>query len=57
MSAIDDVITVMTGLPERDRQVIADLVHLFAVGDRTRIDAVQAALDCGDAERVRQLLD
>ncbi len=56
MNAIDRVLALMAEMPEQDRQVIADLVHLFAVGDRTRIDAVQAALVAGDIDRVRELV-
>ncbi len=56
MSAIDRVLHVMAEMDERDRQVIADLAQMFEAGDRAGIDAVQAALDAGDVERVRELV-
>ncbi len=56
MTAVDDVLALMAEMDERDQEVVANLAQMFAAGDRTRIDAVQAALDAGDVERVRQLV-
>ncbi len=56
MSAVDRVLHVMAEMDERDREVVAGLVRMFAAGDRTGIDAVQAALDAGDLERMRRLV-
>ncbi len=55
-AAVDRVITAMSRMDEQDRKVIASLARLFAAEDRARIEAVQAALDAGDVERVRELV-
>ncbi len=56
MTAVDDVLALMAEMDERDQEVVASLAQMFAAGDRTGIDAVQAALDAGQVEQVRQLV-